>query len=335
MPGLKVLLVIPDGLGDRPADALDGRTPLEAAHTPNLDALASAGINGLLSAKAPGIALGSPLAIHLMLGYPEELFPDRAVLLTVGRGLPLGYDDVVLAARFARVVPEDGRLRLVQRFVRGEEETCAALAQLIQEYQVDGLRFRYRYCGSGDGILYISGGASPDVTDSDPLGLDLPVIKVQPLAQAREPEAARRTADALNRYLAWAHQRMSEHEAGTEGVPINFLITKWAGKRIPLEPFARRYGMRAASMSAEEVVTGAVMEMGLDVIHPPEEDDAERDLCQRLALAEELFAQGYDFVHLHTLPPTTATRPASGTLSRPWTGASPPTGSGWPTTQTC
>ncbi len=73
---MHILLIIFDGLADRPAPELQGKTPLEAAHTPNLDRLAAEGINGLLHPKSPGYPLGSPLALHLMFGYPEDVSPQ-------------------------------------------------------------------------------------------------------------------------------------------------------------------------------------------------------------------------------------------------------------------
>ena len=305
---MKILLIIPDGLGDRPSPVLDGQTPLEAAHTPNMDALAEAGINGLYSVFGPGIPVGSPVAIHVMFGYPPEEFPDRGVLLSVARGLETNYEDVVLAARFSSVSSEDSRLRLLARFIREEEEACQTLAASIDRYETDGFVFRYTYCGKGDGILFISGGASQDITDSDPLGLDLPVIKVQPLENAREPSVAQRTAAALNSYLSWAHKQMAQHpiasQRSTEGLrPINFLITKWSGKRAKLEPFSERYGLRGVSIPDEEVVKGVVSELGLDAIDMPRIMDPEEDIRCRLQKAEELFDQGYDFVHLHTKEP--------------------------------
>ena len=57
---MRILLIIFDGLADRPAPELGGKTPLEAAATPNLDRLASEAINGLFHPKSPGYPLGSP-----------------------------------------------------------------------------------------------------------------------------------------------------------------------------------------------------------------------------------------------------------------------------------
>src|SRR3989304_2630247 len=87
---MNILLILFDGLADRPAPELDGRTPLEAARTPNLDRLATEGMNGLFHPKSPGYPLGSPLALHLMFGYAEEEFPDRGPPLATPRG-PRGW----------------------------------------------------------------------------------------------------------------------------------------------------------------------------------------------------------------------------------------------------
>ncbi|MEE8370164.1 MAG: hypothetical protein V3S00_05280 [Dehalococcoidia bacterium] len=301
---LRILLIIFDGLADRPAPELDGRTPLEAARTPNLDRLAAEGINGLHHPKSPGYALGSPLALHLMFGYAEEGFPDRGPLLARARGLAIPEGAITLAARFASVVPEEDRLRLVQRFIQGREESCRALAAAIAEYAEDGFRFHYIYSGRGDGILFVSGGASHQITDTDPLGLDLPVLRAQARAEAADPELARRTAVALNRYLAWAHGQMLARPESAEDdqPPINFLISKWAGPRPSYEPFALRWGMPAASLPDEEVVSGLMLELGFQLkqVH---DQEPEADLRRRLAQARDLLANGLEFVHLHSKYP--------------------------------
>ncbi|HEV8573371.1 MAG TPA: phosphoglycerate mutase [Dehalococcoidia bacterium] len=302
---MRILLIIFDGLADRPAPELEGKTPLEAAQSPNLDRLAAEGINGLLHPKSPGYPLGSPLALHLMFGYPEDEFPDRGPLLATARGIEIAPGDVVLAARFACVEPQpNGRLRLLQRFVRGREEECTALAAAIAHHQIDGLTFRYTYSGRGDGILIITGGASYEVTDTDPLGLDLPVLKSQSWADAAAPANATRTAAALNSYLRWAYSRFtgSVPRQANDGPPVNFLITKWAGPKPSYEPFAQRWGMRGASLPDEEVVSGLMLELGFH-LEQITGADPESDLRRRLARARDLLAEGYQFIHLHSKYP--------------------------------
>jgi 2,3-bisphosphoglycerate-independent phosphoglycerate mutase len=302
---MRILLIIFDGLADRPAPELDGKTPLEATHTPNLDRLAAEGVNGLLHPKSPGYPLGSPLALHLMFGYPENEFPDRGPLLARAREIELADGDVALAARFASVeLQPDGRLRLLQRFIRGREEECQQLAALIAKQEIDGLTFRYTYSGRGDGILSISDAASYQVTDTDPLGLDLPVLKAHPWADASDTKSANRTAAALNRFLASAYSRfVASLDANSgDGPPVNFLITKWAGPKPSYEPFQQRWGMRPASLPDEEVVSGLMLELGFHV-EQIDDADPENDLRRRLARAHELLNEGYEFIHLHSKYP--------------------------------
>lgn len=302
---MRLLVIYFDGLADRPARELGGRTPLEAARTPNIDRLAAEAMNGLIHAKSPGYALGSPLSLHLMFGYREREFPDRGPLLARSRGFEIRDGDVVLAARFASAVFEHGRTRLVERFVRGREEACRSLAEAIAEYEVQGLRFEYRYSSGGDGALFVRGGASHEITDTDPLALDLPVLRTRARAEATDQPAADRTATAVNDYLRWAHHRLAEHPlAGADGdqPPVNVLITKWAGPKPRYEPFAKRWGMRPASLPDEEVVSGLLLEMGFH-LEQVANTDPETDLRQRLALAKRRLDEGYEFVHLHSKYP--------------------------------
>ena len=304
---LRLLTIFFDGLGDRPVPELDGLTPLEAARTPHLDRLASEGITGLLHAKSPGYALGSPLALHLLFGYPEAQFPDRGPLLATARGVDQRPGQVALAARFACAVPEGRRLRLVQRFVTDREAACAALAAAIASYEVDGHAFRYVYSGRGDGLLLVDPPAAFELTDTDPLGLDLPMLRAQARADAADLPAAQRTAAALNAYLGWAHRTLTAHPAAAAAAAgdlpaVNCLLTKWAGPKPAYEPFARRWGMRAASLPDEEVVTGLMIELGCEVRQIPDADP-EAGLRSRLHAARALFDEGYELVHLHTKYP--------------------------------
>lgn len=305
---MRLLLIIFDGLGDRPAPELGGLTPLEAADTPNLDRFATEGITGLLHAKSPGYMLGSPIALHLMFGYPEETYPGRGPLLATARGHAIADNEVVLAARLA-VADRDGRsLVLRERFIREREEACEQLASAIASYESGGLRFRYEYSGRGDGLLFVSAGtpaarASFEVTDTDPLAIDQPVLRARARAAAEDAASAGRTAEALCEYLEWAHATLTAHPAsGLGGAPINALITKWAGPRPGYEPFAERWGMRAASLPDEEVVSGVLLEMGFELTHEAG-TDPESDLRTRLEGARQRLAEGYEFVHVHTKYP--------------------------------
>ncbi len=301
---MRLLVIFFDGLGDRPAPELGGLTPLEAADTPRLDRFAEEAINGTLHAMSPGYALGSPLALHLLFGYPESTFPDRGPLIARARGFEMVEGDIAMSARFASATVSGGTATLTERFIREREAECGELANAIACHESGGFEFRYRYGGKGDGNLIVRGGASFEVTDTDPLGVGLPVLRAQSRSDATDPLLAQRTAAALNEWLRWSHERLTEDSKSREngGTPINFVITKWAGPKPTLEPFREKWGMEPASLPDEEVVWGLAEEMGF---HVRKIDDIgpEADLRSRLKAARDLLEGGYEFVHLHTKYP--------------------------------
>lgn len=113
MPASVVLLLI-DGLGDVSVPALAWRTPLQAATLPTLDALARAGLCGLLDPVAPGLACGSDTAHLSLLGYdPRECYRGRGAFEALGAGLDLQPGDVAFKCNFA--VVEAGTRRVLSR----------------------------------------------------------------------------------------------------------------------------------------------------------------------------------------------------------------------------
>ena len=84
---MKGLILIMDGMGDRPIKELGNKTPLEAANTPNMDKMAAEGITGIMDSIAPGIIPGSDTAHLSILGYnPYEMRSDGALLLVTNEG---------------------------------------------------------------------------------------------------------------------------------------------------------------------------------------------------------------------------------------------------------
>ncbi len=97
-----LLYVCLDGLGDDPIPELDGRTPLEAAETPNLDALAARGATGTVVTVGPGIAPESDIGVFGILGYdPHEEHPGRGVLEALGIGMDFRDGDLAYRINFA------------------------------------------------------------------------------------------------------------------------------------------------------------------------------------------------------------------------------------------
>lgn len=299
--GKKILLIVLDGLGDRPARKLDGKTPLEAAHTPRLDLLAQRGINGLFHALSLGIPLPTDIAHYLMFGYPLEERPGRSVFEAMGYGVSFSDDEVLLSTSFALVAQEGGELRIVERQELGlSPEEGRRLVGLLSEYPNNGsynVELELIYTARHFGILKLRGvdaEISDQITDSDPFYTGLPIVAVQPLDDS---EAASRTAEALNEYLRWTYNVLSQR-----GEKVNILTTKWAGRSVKLEPFEERYGLKGLSISSKELLNGLARYLGLDVINT-RTLSSDGNLSAALARAFQAFEEGYDFVHVHDLRP--------------------------------
>lgn len=318
---MRVLLVILDGLADRCWPELDNKTPLEAAHTPNLDKLASMGLTGLLQPLGRGLAPGSEIAHFVIFGYPLEEYPGRAVFEAAGEDMLLSTDEVVYRGLFSSVEEKEGRLQVIRRFMGIDDESCRALSEEISHFEKDGVTCEFIFSSRQEGILYLRGEASEDVTDADPYIENLPVVKVEPLEDAREPEKAAKTASCLNSYLSMVYHRLSNHPINTkrreEGLPpSNFLLIKWCGRKRNLIPFEKLHGFKAASVSSGNMYKGLAAELGMDwlgVKYLPSWSD---DLLNRLKVAEKALKDGYEFIHVHTKGPDEAAHKKNPKLKR-------------------
>ena len=306
---MAIVLLILDGLADRPQKVLGWKTPLEAAETPNLDRLAGLGSNGLLDPLGPGIPMGSETAHFLIFGYSLEDFPGRAVIEGLGRNVPMEPGDVLCLASFTTVVLDGRRLirkRLAYEHPKSiDEEALIELSEAISAFEHEGITVELRYTGRGEGILFLRGEVSPHFTDSDPFGDERPVLKVQPL-EGPEKDLAQRASVALNSYLIWAYERLKDYPVNRpSGEPINFLVTKWSGRypEKPPLPFSAKYGLKGVAIENGPLYVGLARFLGLEPIETPPEKDVARDMNQKVKCALEAFERGYDFAYIHTKAP--------------------------------
>lgn len=308
MPRACVLLVL-DGLGDRSHPMLGGLTPLQAAATPHLDAIAAAGANGLYHASFPGQALPSENAHFAMFGATPEEFPGRGYLEALGLGLSPGPDDVCLLAHFCNVVVENGCLRLWRdKPERPSPEDAAALFKAVADFTFESVTVRLTPDKGLFGVLTMTGDVSPEVTDTNPMvdGLFLP----EPEPMAGAGQAAARTARALKAYLLHTRRVLCAHPVNAARekaglTPINALVSQRAGKKRPMPSFGQRFGLRPASIAAGTLFTGIAKALGFDLLAVRDTADPGADLAKRLRLAARAVAD-YEFLHVHTKAPDEA-----------------------------
>jgi 2,3-bisphosphoglycerate-independent phosphoglycerate mutase len=298
---LPIVLVILDGLGDRPIAELGWRTPAEAAHTPRLDALARRGASGWHLPFGWGRAPASELAHWAMFGYATVPFPGRAVLEALGEGVDVDPDCAVTHASLRTSRRDGDRLQITGR-PRPEDaaDVVGLLAGLGPVLADHGMGLTPLGIG-GEALLSAPAHRCGDVTDSDPLFESFhPWMRPIPTSPDGGAFAAGLIA-AL--HAARAHLRASAINAARarRGVPaLDVLTTKWSGRRGRIPSFVDQVGVAGAAVTGSRLYRGIAAALELRSTHLQPVEDLENDLRARLDAAEDLIAGGARFVHVHT-----------------------------------
>jgi 2,3-bisphosphoglycerate-independent phosphoglycerate mutase len=264
----KILLLIFDGLGDRPLKELGHKTPLESTPKPNLDWFAANGINGLLDPIAPGIVAGSDTSHLALFGYdPKEVYTGRGPFEAAGVGIDLKPGDVAFRGNFA-TVDEDMRItdRRAGRIREGTEE----LAKALDGLRLGRIRATVRAGTDHRVALVLHGrGLSHRVTDTDPHEGGAEVLD----SEALEP-AAKTTAKAVNAFTKQAYRILKTHavnkaRASAGEPPANIVVLRGAGIYREIVPFTERYHVTAAGIAGVALIRGMFRAVGIEPIDVP------------------------------------------------------------------
>lgn len=108
---MKHIIILGDGMADKPCRELGGLTPLEAADTPAMDALARSGRCGVLATVPDGFAPGSEIAHLSLLGYSlPEVFEGRGTLEAASMGIDIEPDEMAMRCNLICIAP-DGTIK--------------------------------------------------------------------------------------------------------------------------------------------------------------------------------------------------------------------------------
>ena len=323
----KIVYVILDGLGDDPLDALNGRTPLEAASTPNLDRLAANGVNGYVTTVGEGIAPESDIAVFSILGYdPHEHHTGRGPLESVGVGLEVNQGDLAYRVNFATVEKDGEGWAIQDRRVGRDlssEEAHALAAEVQEKVSIPGVSFDFRATIGHRGVLVFrseEGPLSAEVENSDPaygrqgaLGVALEtfdnhVVHVTPVAGQEGDEKAQRAARITNEWLRASFDVLDASEvnkARTSAgkLPGNFVLTRDGGDHLPnLVPFKEKFGPEMGCFVEMPVELGIARLTGMGIVEAPTGIPAAEQYEKWAALALEAI-EGYDGLYIHIKGP--------------------------------
>jgi 2,3-bisphosphoglycerate-independent phosphoglycerate mutase len=265
------LLLIGDGLGDRRVPELGGKTPLEAAHTPTLDALAAEGESGLMDPIGPGIRGGSDTGHLAILGYdPYKYYPGRGPFEALGIGLDVQRGDLAFRCNFSTV--DDNMVVLDRRAGRITEGT-KELAEALNGLQIEDVTCYFRESIAHRAALVMRGpGLGDKVSDVDPHETGQKVWEAK--ATAPKDAASKKTARILNEFVRKSYEILDKHPVNQQrrqaGLPpANIALPRGIGVSPDLPAFDPLWGVKSACIVEVGLVKGLGRYLGMDVIDVP------------------------------------------------------------------
>jgi 2,3-bisphosphoglycerate-independent phosphoglycerate mutase len=281
VPGpTKIVLLSADGLGGFP-DPKTGRSELETARLPHLDALARRGSCGLLRHVAPGITPGSGPGHLGLFGYEPLRYPvGRGVLEALGIDFDLRPGDVAARGNFCTV---DAAGRITDRRAgRISTERCVELVGRLRRIRVPGVELLVEPVKEHRFVLVLRGaGLSGRLSETDPQALGQAPLPAHPQA----PEATR-TAEIVNRFVGEARTLLAD--AG----PANMVLLRGFDQLPAFPRFPEIFGLRAGAIAAYPMYRGLARLVGMDVLATGATFD---DEVRTLGTAWD----AYDFLFLH------------------------------------
>jgi len=198
-----IILLIMDGLGDRPDSIFDNKTALQYSYKPNMDFLAEYGITGLMSPVSYGIRSGSDTSHLSILGYdPEKYYTGRGPFEALGLGIDLKPGDIAFRANYASVINNV----VVDRRAGRIRDTSILSKEL--ETEIDGIKFIIKSGVEHRAALVLRGdNLSDKISDTDPHNINSKPLNAIPLN-----DDAKFTASVINKFLDRSRKILNEHK---------------------------------------------------------------------------------------------------------------------------
>ena len=283
----KLALIVLDGLGDLATKEQGEQTPLEAARTPNLDALVADGVaQGRMIPVAPGITPGSGPGHLALFGYdPLEFQVGRGVIEALGLGLELKAGDIAARANFCTL---DGKGIVTDRRAgRLETEVCEELCQLLSR-KVKKVGDAEVIIKPGKGhrfvVIFRGKGLEGPLTDADPHREGALVPKVEPINKksVKAKKAAKLVAEFYNAALPVLAKKK----------PANGFLLRGIAHQPVIPLFEERYKLKPACIAVYPMYKGLAQLVGMTKLEGPQTitEQFERYLAEY---------DRYDFFFIH------------------------------------
>ena len=285
----RIVMVVVDGLGGMPHPDY-GKSELEIADIPSLDALASTSSVGATIPVLPGITPGSGPGHMALFGYnPVKYLLGRGILEGMGIGADISLGDVAARGNFC-VLDVEGSI-VDRRAGRLDTETCIILCSKLNEIQLDGAEFHvypvmdYRF------VLVLKGrNISPNISETDPQTEGVIPLVSQPFSSE-----AQITADFIKEFVSKATELLGSSNSAANGVLLRGFSS------LPTLPdFGNQYALNPAAIAAYPMYRGLAGMIGMDIL------DSGQTFESEIETLEANFNEGYDFFFLHYKPADSA-----------------------------
>ncbi|MCR4893089.1 MAG: cofactor-independent phosphoglycerate mutase [Lachnospiraceae bacterium] len=299
---MKYVIILGDGMADRPIESLGGKTPLEYAKTPVLDMLSEKSEIGLVHTIPEGMKPGSDTANLSVLGYdPKQYYSGRSPLEALSIGVDMKDTDVAIRTNIVTLTEDEGLSFEEQTILdhsSGEisTEDCAILLKAVrEELENESYRFyvgtSYRHC-----LIWDKGQVQDLFPPHDHLG---------EVIGAYLPKD-----EALKGMMKRSYEILKNHplnlERKKQGLnPANCLWFWGAGTKPLLSPFEEKTGLKGVMISAVDLLKGIAIGASMKVI-PVEGANGGLHTNYRgkaMAAVKALRDEGYDFAYIHVEAP--------------------------------
>jgi 2,3-bisphosphoglycerate-independent phosphoglycerate mutase len=272
---MKYIILLGDGMADRPHADLGGKTCLQAAKKPNMDLLASRGQVGMVRTVPEGFPPGSDVANLTVMGYdPRKYYSGRSPLEAASIGIKLGPDDVAFRCNLVTLrlsgvksaVSGKGRRAIMEDFSAGHittQEARILIEEIDSKLGSDHLRF---YPGVSYRHLMVWKGGKDKIECTPPHDIqDKDILDYLPRGEGD---------DVINALMEASTELLLAHPVNKarqeSGKRMANSIWLWGqGKRPSMPTFREKFGIEGSMISAVDLTKGIGIYAGFEVINVP------------------------------------------------------------------
>lgn len=300
---MKYIVLLGDGMSDWPLEALNGKTPLEAAHKPNIDALAKRSSLGMVYHVPQGMPAGSDVANLSVFGFdPREFYTGRSPLEAISMGIRLADDDIALRCNLVTLSDEaDYSHRTMLDYSAGEittQEAGELIGAVAEALNGNGLSFypgvSYRHC-----LVWKKG--PMDIQLTPPHDISGKSIK------DHLPKG--NGSDLINDLMRKSVDILKDHPVNKKrierGLNPATSIWLWGQGRKPAIPlFVEKYGLCGSVISAVDLIKGIGIASGMKAVEVEgATGNIHTNFKGKAEAALKELREGRDFVYIHVEAP--------------------------------